>query len=79
MQIKKLTNDLLYMIRSMVTKEVYMHLINNESDVLCAWELDRVKRKLEPVGALVYSSSSYYYSSYMFPKDSEGRELDLNS
>ena len=61
MQIKKLTNDLLYMIRSMVTKEVYMHLINNESDVLCAWELDRVKRKLEPVGALVYSSSSYTY------------------
>ena len=61
MQIKKLTNDLFYMIRTMVTKDVYMHLVNNESDVLCAWELDRVKRKLEPVGAIVYSISSYSY------------------
>ncbi|MBQ7706654.1 MAG: GNAT family N-acetyltransferase [Lachnospiraceae bacterium] len=61
MQIKKLTNDLFYMIRSMVTKDVYMHLVNNEADVLCAWELDKVKRRLEPIGTLVYSSSYYSY------------------
>ncbi len=61
MQIKKLTNDLFYMIRPMVTKDVYMHLINNEADVLCAWELDKIKRKLEPIGTLVYSSAYYSY------------------
>ena len=61
MRIQKLTGDLLYMIRSMVTHDVYINLVNNESNVLCAWEMDRIKRKFEPIGALVYSSSSYSY------------------
>ena len=72
MQIKKLTNDLFYMIRPMVTKDVYMHLINNEADVLCAWELDKVKRRLEPIGTLVYSSAYYSY-------DDESNEIMIES